>query len=59
METERQRSYRGAHSNFMLQMRGAEETAREQWRRWLAEGFVEVAPGLLRHPETGAEVHNG
>ena len=46
-------------SNYLVQAKQAEEWLRAQWARLLAEGYIEVAPGVLRHPETGAEVWNG
>lgn len=53
------REYKGSFAQFMIQMRSAQETALMDWNRLLAEGYVEVSPGFLRHPETGTEVHNG
>lgn len=53
------REYHGGFANFMVQMRQASEAHARSWQRLLDEGYVEVVPGHLRHPDTGVEVLNG
>lgn len=49
----------GAFGAFMIQSQNAHAMALASWRRLIADGYVEIAPGILRHPETKAEAHNG
>jgi hypothetical protein len=51
--TER-RYYAGSMTNFLTQMRSAQTQMAEMWQRLLDEGYVEVAPGILR--KGGTEV---
>lgn len=54
------REYRGSFNNFMIQMRNAQIMAYNNWQKLLAEGWVEVAPGMLRHPDKpNEEILNG
>ncbi len=49
----------GAFGAFMIQSQQAHASALADWRRLVAAGWVEVAPGILRDPSTGTEVHDG
>jgi hypothetical protein len=54
------KEYRGSFNNFMMQHKHAMELHFLSWQRLLAEGWVEVAPGMLQHPDKpGEEILNG
>lgn len=53
------KEYRTSFDSFMTQMRSASEASARAWQRFLDEGYVEVAPGILRHPDTGTTVERG
>lgn len=36
--------------NYFIQARAAAVMGRVMWQRYMEEGWVEVAPGILRHP---------
>lgn len=59
-QTMKPKEYRGSFNNFMIQMRQAQEVSYRHWQKLLAEGWVEVAPGMLRHPDKpNEEILNG
>ncbi len=54
------RTYHGSFHNFMIQQQHAMELHRRYWQKLLDEGWIEVAPGMLRHPDKpGEEILNG
>lgn len=52
-------AHTGAFHNFMIQQRQAMEAAALSWQRLLDEGYIEVMPGVLRHPLDGTVVERG
>lgn len=54
------KEYRGSFNNFMIQAKQAQEAAYREWQKLLAQGWVEVSPGRLRHPDRpDEEITNG
>lgn len=56
MQVTAQDFHKGTLTNFLLQSEHARGWLAKEWQRLLDEGYVEIAPGVLRHPETGTEV---
>lgn len=48
--------FKGSLNNYLIQANDAEDWLKRQWQQHLDEGYVEVAPGILRHPKTGTVV---
>ncbi len=52
--------YTGKLTNFLIQMQQAQLSALRDWNQLLENGWQEVAPGMLRHPDKpDEEVHFG